>query len=341
MLPTLDVEIEMFRFFEMTPDLVCIAHKDGYFKNFNQAVINKLGYTKEELLKNPISTFIHPDDKIRTAASRSELLNGKALINFENRYITKKGDIIWLHWTSIYFNEKELVFAIAKDVTKKKDLENQNEEKYLQFKKLVDHFKFSIEKDKQTLAEELHEELAQTAAVVKLNLDNMLQQVKGKGDVLEQSTEQALKATEQLLTSIRRISYSISPQMLDDVGFSETLKWLCQEFQNMSGVACTLTCKLDEKNISRSQQLELFRICQETLGFVINRAKASKVEITIMESKNNHELSVMVTGAGYEYDQLTQNLSLTSLRERIASLNGTLFIESSEQVTQLLFTMAR
>ena len=52
MLPTLDVEIEMFRFFEMTPDLVCIAHKDGFFKNFNGAVVDKLGYTKEELLNN-------------------------------------------------------------------------------------------------------------------------------------------------------------------------------------------------------------------------------------------------------------------------------------------------
>ncbi|MGV3657544.1 MAG: sensor histidine kinase, partial [Chitinophagaceae bacterium] len=232
------------------------------------------------------------------------------------------------------------VFAIAKDVTRKKELEKLNEEKYLQFKKLVDHFKYSLEKDKQSLAEELHEELAQTAAVVKLNLDIMLQQVKGKNDVLAQCTEQALKATEQLLTSIRRISYSISPQMLDDVGFSETLSWLCQEFQNLSGVTCTLTCHLDENGISRNQQLELFRICQEALGLVINQAKASNVEMVLKETKNNIELSVMVKGFGFEMDQLTQNLGLTSLRERIASVNGTLFIKSSEQGTQLIFTMA-
>ncbi len=51
-------EFELSAFFEMKPDLVCIAGKDGFFKNINQAVIDKLGYTKEELFETPISSFI-------------------------------------------------------------------------------------------------------------------------------------------------------------------------------------------------------------------------------------------------------------------------------------------
>ena len=77
--------LEMFQFFEMTPDLVCIAGKDGYFKKVNQAVIDKLGYTSEELFSQPIASFIHPLDRDITARKRTELLEGKALINFENR----------------------------------------------------------------------------------------------------------------------------------------------------------------------------------------------------------------------------------------------------------------
>ena len=44
-----NAELEIFSLFEMTPDLVCIASKDGFFKKINPAVINKLEYTKEEL----------------------------------------------------------------------------------------------------------------------------------------------------------------------------------------------------------------------------------------------------------------------------------------------------
>jgi hypothetical protein len=41
-------EYEMFQFFEMTPDLVCIASKEGFFKKVNRSVIQKLEYPEEE-----------------------------------------------------------------------------------------------------------------------------------------------------------------------------------------------------------------------------------------------------------------------------------------------------
>ena len=81
-----DSKLEMFEFFEMTPDLVCIAGKDGYFKKINPAVIQKLGYTEEELFSRPISSFIYEEDKDITRRVRTHLLNGRTLLNFQNRY---------------------------------------------------------------------------------------------------------------------------------------------------------------------------------------------------------------------------------------------------------------
>src|SRR5688572_30739850 len=127
----------MTPFFEMTPDLVCIADKDGYFKKVNRSVIKKLEYSQEELFSKPISSFIHPDDKEITRLKRQELINGNELINFQNRYITKRNKIIWLDWTSVYFPENEVVFAIAKDVTERKETEKEIEEKYVKFKSLA------------------------------------------------------------------------------------------------------------------------------------------------------------------------------------------------------------
>src|SRR5687767_5480735 len=115
MLSDIDQEFKMFQLFDMTPDLVCIATKEGFFKKINRSVINKLEYSEEELFASPIASFIHPDDKANTSRTRSELLMGKALINFQNRYITKTGRIVWLQWTSVYIPDKEIVFAIAKD----------------------------------------------------------------------------------------------------------------------------------------------------------------------------------------------------------------------------------
>ncbi len=110
-------------FFEITPDLLCIAGFDGYFKKINPAVSKTLQYTEEELFSAPIHSFIHPDDRQITSQRRIELTKGENLLNFENRYLAKDGSIIWLSWTSVPIPTEKLVFAIAKNISYRKQIE--------------------------------------------------------------------------------------------------------------------------------------------------------------------------------------------------------------------------
>ena len=110
-------------FFEMTPDLVCIAGFDGYFKKVNPAVLEVLGYSYEELYAKPVNHFVFEEDKEKTTFVRKSLLNSAPLVDFENRYVTKSGEIVWLSWTSQPIEQAKLVFAIAKNITQRKELE--------------------------------------------------------------------------------------------------------------------------------------------------------------------------------------------------------------------------
>ncbi|MCU0400384.1 MAG: PAS domain-containing sensor histidine kinase [Algoriphagus sp.] len=112
-------------FFELTADLFCIAGYDGYFKKINTSVSKVLGYSMEELYSRPISDFIHPEDKSTTTRVREQLLQSKPLLNFENRYLTKTGETVWLSWTSMPIDSEQVVFAIAKNITHKKEIEAQ------------------------------------------------------------------------------------------------------------------------------------------------------------------------------------------------------------------------
>jgi PAS domain S-box-containing protein len=116
-----DFKYELF--FELSPDLLCIAGYDGYFKKINASVSKLLGYTMEELYARPINDFIHCADKRSTQQARTELTKSKPLYNFENRYVKKSGEIVWLSWTSLPVESDQLVFAIAKDITHTKRLE--------------------------------------------------------------------------------------------------------------------------------------------------------------------------------------------------------------------------
>lgn len=113
------------RFFELSADLFCIAGYDGYFKKINTAVSTVLEYTNEELFASPINDFVHPEDRDITSKKRDNLTHDIPLLNFENRYITKSGKIVWLAWTSMPVDSEQLVFAIAKNITHKKKQEEE------------------------------------------------------------------------------------------------------------------------------------------------------------------------------------------------------------------------
>lgn len=110
-------------FFDLSPDLVCIADYNGYFKRVNPAVSKVLGYSMEELYSRPINDFVFEEDKVSTTESRNRVKNSSSLLHFENRYVTKKGEIVWLAWTAKAVVDQQLIFAIAKDITHKKKLE--------------------------------------------------------------------------------------------------------------------------------------------------------------------------------------------------------------------------
>ncbi len=322
-------ELEMFLFFEMTPDLVCIANKAGYFEKINRAVIDTLGYTEQELFSQPISNFIHPDDKDVTGQEREELLNGKTLLNFENRYLSKSGKIIWLHWTSIYMPEKELVFAIAKNINARKQAEKEIQENYQKYKQSASHFKTSIEKDRKYFASELHEELAQLASAVKMDIDWLNDNISGLTHPLKARMNHASAISDLLIKTIRKISFAVSPNMLDDFGLNETINWLCKEFTTMNGIPCYFETTYDEKKLTREIKLDIFRICQEALNNVLQHSHASKVHIRINEEGNNLSLCITDNGKGYTVDPKNIKHGLTHIKERAYSINADLYIESA------------
>lgn len=333
---------ELFTFFELTPDLVCIAGKDGFFKKINPAVVHKLGYTEEELYARPIESFIHPDDRLMTANNRERLLSGKPLLNFVNRYVSKKGQVIWLEWTSIYVSEKEVVFAIAKDVTERKILEERADRKYKKFKSLATHFKNSIEKDRKHLAYELHEELAQLVAAVKMDIDLLAHSTDNLAVTQKATLEHAVAVSGLLIKSIQRISFSISPQMLEDFGLNATIEWLCKEFTILNGIHCSFVGSYDESALTHEIKTDFFRICQEALLNVADYAEAANVTVSITEAEDHITLSVIDDGKGFNIDEVEVKHGLINMKERAASINGQLSIQSKPgKGTTILVDIAR
>lgn len=319
---------DLLMLFETTPDLVCIADKVGYFKNFNPAVPQTLGFTREELLAGPIANHMHPEDREMTLNRRAMLLKGETMVNFQNRYITKKGKIIWLEWTSVYLPEKELVFAIAKNITAKKQLEQLVEEEFTKLKHQASQFKSNLEKDRRYVATELHEELAQLATTVKVDVDWINSNVTASPESRKR-IEHALATSNLLVDTIRRISFSISPGMLDDLGLNATLEWYCKEFSSLNGIDCTFESRYDESVISKEIKLDFFRICQAALAHVKQHPQTSKMKVSLNESIGKVVLSI----EGFNTLEMVTP-GVISIQERVASFGGQCMVEGNRIIVE-------
>ena len=119
-------EYERDRIFDLSPDMICAAGFDGYFKQVNPAWEKTLGFTEKELISRPFIDFVHPDDRESTSKIAQELARGgTSTVGFENRYICKDGSYRWLSWKSIFEPKNDKIYAIARDITDHKKAEEE------------------------------------------------------------------------------------------------------------------------------------------------------------------------------------------------------------------------
>jgi diguanylate cyclase (GGDEF)-like protein len=77
-------------------------------------------------MAEPYVRFIHPDDLERTFEIAGSLAEGPSdVVDFENRYRAKDGSWRWLLWSAR--SDGERIYAVAKDVTQRKALEQERE----------------------------------------------------------------------------------------------------------------------------------------------------------------------------------------------------------------------
>ena len=111
------------KFFTMSVDMMIISSMERFVK-VNPAVSKILGYSEEELLRKNFLEFTHPDDIEITKKEVQKLQTGAASIKFENRYICKDGSVKWLVWSVFPEVKSGLLYAVASDITDKKEIEN-------------------------------------------------------------------------------------------------------------------------------------------------------------------------------------------------------------------------
>ena len=123
---------DFHRFFDLSLDMLCIAHFGGYFLRLNPAWEKTLGFSREELQSRQMFDFVHPDDRERTLAQNRVVRSGGQALAFENRYLCKNGSYRWFRWNARADLDQQLIYSAARDITESKQAELEREALLLQ-----------------------------------------------------------------------------------------------------------------------------------------------------------------------------------------------------------------
>lgn len=116
-------ENDLERFFSLSVDGLTIAGFDGYFSRVNPAFIKITGFDIEEILNTPYLNFVHAEDVPTARAAFKKLAAGESVTNVDVRFLCKSGEYRWLTWAGIPIPDEGFTYAIARDVTERKQLE--------------------------------------------------------------------------------------------------------------------------------------------------------------------------------------------------------------------------
>lgn len=120
----LQVRKELERFYDISPEPMCVVRADGRLERCNAAFANLLGYTAEQLTNHVVLDYVHPDDRAATQAEMDRRRkSGTQVVDYENRVIARDGSTRWLNWSACWDRDRNVIYAAARDVTERRRTE--------------------------------------------------------------------------------------------------------------------------------------------------------------------------------------------------------------------------
>ena len=205
------------------------------------------------------------------------------------------------------------------------DLYRRLEARRAELERLAARMVQQHEEERRRLSRELHDETAQVFSAVKLQLGLMREVATPE---LAARLDRALELTDTGMRSIRNVTNSLRPPLLDELGLLPALRALVEDFQNRTGIAFEFRVPDALPVLSETAEVALYRALQEGLANVARHADARRVEVTISVTPSGVELCLSDDGRGLppngpiESLERRGHMGLAGMRERITALGG-------------------
>jgi len=320
-------------------DAIIITDERQSILQANPAAAAMFGVTIDEMQGAPLNAFIPRDQRLGANMATSHYfgdtgihlrMKGRRASDYAVTGVRRDGQHLPLEGSisSLYESGKPIYTIILRDITERKQVQEQLAQSTTQLRELSAALQTIREEERKHIARELHDDLGQLLATLRVDLALLQRQVREPG------ARKLLDGMDGLvmgsITSLRRIASNLRPRALDEGGLYFALESLRQEFVSHYGIACRLHANEEELILDDAYSTAIYRIVQEALTNITRHAQASRVDLSLRRVDDLLDISIQDDGRGIAAQDMDKASSygLIGMRERVWALQGDISILS-------------
>jgi signal transduction histidine kinase len=261
-----------------------------------------------------------PDMPERWKEVHRRALHGETLRADEDRW-ESGGRTRWARWEVRPWRAAEGtvggILILTEDITRNKEAAETLSD---MTRKLIE----AQEQERARIGRELHDDINQRLAMLSLELE----QLEENPSEIQPRMKELRREMAELSNDVQAMSHDLHSSKLEYLGVVAGIRSWCKEFGERQRV------EIDFSNDVQSALpfeigLSLFRVLQEALHNVMKHSGVKRIQVQLREDSGEIHLIIRDSGKGFDVDAaLGKGLGLTSMRERVRLVNGTISIES-------------
>jgi PAS domain S-box-containing protein len=301
----------------------------------NPAAASLFGTTVEAMVGSPLTRYVESDridggllDYFRAGSGRA----GRRATDYAVTGLRADGQRFPIEGSISRANEGSPFYTvIMRDVSERQRVQEKLTRSHDQLRQLSAALQTIREEERTHIARELHDDLGQILASLRMDLTLLQAEDGTSADSLRlmAGMEQNLLTA---IASLRRIATNLRPRALDEGGLYFALKGLCEDFVERYNIPSTLLADEAELRLDDGASTAIFRIVQEALTNIARHAQASSVTMNLFRSNSDLLITIRDDGRGIRPEDMekAESLGLIGMRERVWAMNGEISVSSDE-----------
>ena len=227
------------------------------------------------------------------------------------------------------------VEALQAEVYERKNIEKALRDSQQNLRTLTLKIVDTQENERRQISKELHDSIGASLAAIKYAIEGRLVHMPESppGDIFP--LEKVVTHLNDTIKEVRRISASLRPSTLDDLGLLATIDWYCRNSGEMyAGIHIDTHIQAAETDIPEPAKIVIYRVLQEAVNNALKHSGAESIQVHLISKLREIRLCIADDGYGFRLQDATNGsdaltgFGLQGMRDRAAMAGGRLTIDA-------------